>query len=108
MKRKKIKLEDSKLEEIVIEQNAKIKKLTDQVNALRSQKVALKQLLAQPIRDSHWVHTNLLRVEREMKSLRSVVDNKRKSYQELEDKIKEIENKEIQSEQQLSLFEIVN
>jgi len=86
------KLKRSKLEAIIIEQNSRIKSLKDNINALKSQNNSLKALLQRPGFDSSWFNNNLARVERELKSLRVLVDQKRKDHQDLENAIKEIEN----------------
>jgi chromosome segregation ATPase len=86
------KLKRIKLEEIIIEQNSKIKKINDSNNALKSKNKALKTLLERPGWDAQWVDTNLRRVERELKSLRNLVDQRSKEHQDIIDEIEKIEN----------------
>ncbi len=86
-------LSKSKLREIVEEQNSKIKKLIDERNALRSQNKSLKNLLQRPFNDAKWLDSNFRRLEREVRAVRSLLDNRIKEHLEIESEIEETEKK---------------
>ena len=89
----------SKLEKIIVGQNSKIKQLNDRINTLQSQNKSLTTLLHLPGWDSSWFNSTLVRVERELGSLRRLVDQKRKDHHEIENEIKEIENSKTENKE---------